>query len=157
MRKFIESFYDFSGRLNRKAYFIKLIGFYLIVFLLGFAAIRLLMFLAGDPAPGAVIPAENFPVNPQLFFLAWLVFIIFVNICVLSLQVRRLHDMNKSGTWAVGVLLLTFLVGLLLDQNIAAVITTLFSLILFLCKGTEGENKYGQDPLALKADEILVE
>ncbi|MDG6881427.1 Inner membrane protein yhaH [Phocoenobacter uteri] len=51
----------------------------------------------------------------------------------IAVSVRRLHDINRSGWW----MLITFIpvIGLIV-------------LFVFAClKGTEGENKYGDDPL----------
>lgn len=76
--------------------------------------------------------AVSFGLNVISFhFLAGL----FVIICLvpsLSLAVRRLHDIDKSGFW----LLLTFVPfgGLAL-------------LVMFCLEGTQGANQYGPDPL----------
>ena len=51
----------------------------------------------------------------------------------LAVQVRRLHDLDRSGWW----ILISFvpIVGLIL-------------LVFWFCKkGTEGENRFGADPL----------
>lgn len=51
-----------------------------------------------------------------------------------GVSVRRLHDTNRSGWW-----LLLFLIPL---------IGTIVAIILLSLKGTEGENRFGPDPLA---------
>ncbi len=51
----------------------------------------------------------------------------------LSLIIRRLHDLDKSGWFA-----LIFIIPL---------IGFLFSLYLMFAKGTDGSNQYGADPL----------
>ena len=53
----------------------------------------------------------------------------------LMLDIRRLHDVNKSG-WFI---LLT----------IIPAVTPFFYLYLFLMPGTDGNNQYGENPLAL--------
>ena len=53
---------------------------------------------------------------------------------MLSVDVRRLHDVGKSGWWIL----------LILIPLIGAIVL----LIWMIGKGTEGENKYGADPLA---------
>lgn len=51
----------------------------------------------------------------------------------LSFHVRRLHDLDKSGMWAA----LLFI----------PLVNFVFCLYLIFCKGTDGPNTYGPDPL----------
>jgi len=51
----------------------------------------------------------------------------------ISTSVRRLHDTNRSGWWY-----LLFLIP---------IIGTIWILILFCLKGTDGENRFGPNPL----------
>lgn len=53
------------------------------------------------------------------------------SICV---AIRRLHDKDKSGWW----LLVAFI----------PVLGSLYLLYLFVTRGTDGENRFGPDPLA---------
>ena len=64
-----------------------------------------------------------------------MIFILCV-IAYLMLDIRRLHDVNKSG-WFV---LLTFIPA----------VTPFFYLYLFLMPGTDGNNQYGENPLNFK-------
>ncbi len=50
-----------------------------------------------------------------------------------EITVRRLHDLNKTGRLAI----LTFI----------PYVNVVFGLYLFFAKGTDGDNKYGRDPL----------
>lgn len=52
----------------------------------------------------------------------------------LSVQVRRLHDRNRSGWWWWLVLI--------------PVIGAIVLFVWFVLKGTSGANRYGEDPLA---------
>lgn len=63
-----------------------------------------------------------------------LIFSLAVFLPTWAVEVRRLHDIDKSGWW----LLLAFI----------PLIGALILLYWFIGKGTEGENKYGPDPLA---------
>jgi len=65
-------------------------------------------------------------------FLATLCMEIFIIIASAALGVRRLHDVDKSGWW--------FFI-------IFTIIGVIPLLIWFCTKGTEGTNKYGDDPL----------
>ncbi|HTH98017.1 MAG TPA: DUF805 domain-containing protein [Stellaceae bacterium] len=57
---------------------------------------------------------------------------------ILGLQVRRLHDVNKSGWW----LLLLFI----------PVVGGIVLLIFYCLKGTSGPNRFGDDPLGGSLD-----
>jgi uncharacterized membrane protein YhaH (DUF805 family) len=67
-----------------------------------------------------------------LFYALWLVLIILS----LSVTIRRLHDLNSSG-WL-------YFLGFVPLVNIFLLI------VLFLIKGTPGENKYGLPPVKRK-------
>ena len=64
-----------------------------------------------------------------------LLFVISIALIVSSvmLMIRRLHDLNRSGWF--------FLVGLV------PLINFIFGLYLLFAKGTEGQNRFGADPL----------
>lgn len=51
----------------------------------------------------------------------------------IMLMVRRLHDLDKSGWWNLIILI--------------PYVDIIFGLYLTFAKGTDGDNKYGQDPL----------
>lgn len=51
----------------------------------------------------------------------------------IAIEVRRLHDIGKSGVW--WFISLIPLVG------------TIWIIVLFCTKGNEGENEYGEDPI----------
>lgn len=58
---------------------------------------------------------------------------IFFFLAHLTVAVRRLHDLNKSGWWV--------LLGMI------PIIGTLFLFAWFTIQGTIGANQYGEDPL----------
>lgn len=134
MSNLFAKFFTLKGRLDRYRY-VK----YSIISLLLFAPI-----IGGAYYAAVNNMAPNMPIAlATLILLAVLVFI-WINI---SLQVRRFHDLEKSGWW----IMLNFLImpdgGLL--ANIASWGITIW-LIIF--KGTEGPNKYGEDPLRKKVE-----
>jgi uncharacterized membrane protein YhaH (DUF805 family) len=59
---------------------------------------------------------------------------------MIALATRRLHDINKSGWWQ--------LIGLI--PLIGAIVLFIF----FVLRGTDGENRYGSDPLAPQTSEL---
>ena len=58
----------------------------------------------------------------------------------LAVSVRRLHDTNRRGWW-----LLMYLIPF---------IGAIWLIVLFCFKGTEGENRFGPDPLAPEKDGV---
>jgi uncharacterized membrane protein YhaH (DUF805 family) len=58
----------------------------------------------------------------------------------IALATRRLHDINKSGWWQ----LIEFI----------PLIGVIVLFIFFVLKGTDGENRYGSDPLATQTSEL---
>lgn len=109
-----------EGRLNRKRYLI-----YMIIFALTLAAAKIsttamATLLTGDPTGGLVMAIT-------------LILVVIAGAGNIMLIIRRLHDMNKSGYFALVVFV--------------PVIGTIFSIWLFFAPGTIGYNQYGADPL----------
>ena len=67
-----------------------------------------------------------------LFYGLWALALLLPN---LALTIRRLHDIDKSG-WSILFGLIPFVGGIIL-------------LIWYLSKGTDGPNRFGDDPLQL--------
>lgn len=110
-----EKYFSFHGRLNRKHYILRSI-----VLNIGSGMLAgILAVLLGDAVLSFVGCAA---ISVAVFFSA------------LSLCVRRLHDLNRSG-----FLFLLFFIP---------VINFFLAIYLIFFKGTEGENRYGSDPLA---------
>ena len=72
-----------------------------------------------------IAPESGDSILANIYFLA-------VLIPSIAVGVRRMHDVNKSG-WFI--------------------IIPFYNLILAICKGTEGDNKYGSDPKAINNPE----
>ncbi|KGN98924.1 DUF805 domain-containing protein [Porphyromonas sp. COT-290 OH3588] len=89
----------------------------------------------------------------------------------LTLCMRRLHDINRSGWWATPILIVGAIWGVLMlfsltttssehsmlliwgnaVVGIASIVVALIFIVFFLMSGTRGANRYGQDPKALHA------
>lgn len=109
---------------------------------------------------GLVILASFLGYRYDLSAATWLVmaalviFYIWAAICMIMLSVRRLHDMNLSGWWALPLYFAPSLVGAL--QGVypdAAVFLSILQLmiwlgttILFCQRGTIGSNRFGPEP-----------
>lgn len=113
-----EMFLRYDNRLNRKEYLIRnlmLIGAYVLLFVI----IGLLGSSGSEAATGfgaIILLASSLGIIPAIF-----------------LNIRRLHDLGRSGWWQL-VILIPF----------AYIVLALF---LLFAKGTQGPNEYGPDPL----------
>jgi uncharacterized membrane protein YhaH (DUF805 family) len=77
--------------------------------------------------------ASNPPALILTISILVLIFLIFMMIASLALAARRLHDLDKSGWW---YLLVFTIIGII-------------PLTIWFCsKGTEGENRFGENPLS---------
>tara|TARA_Y100000766_G_C18745712_1_gene525905 strand:+ start:99 stop:491 length:393 start_codon:yes stop_codon:yes gene_type:complete len=108
------------GRLSRQNFFVGLIVLTALVgvslFILSFA--------------GLFLRALEFPILTDLVFFTPMFFGAYGFI---TMSAKRLHDMNLSGWWGMPGLIPIF--G-----------TLPMFIILFLIKGSEGDNRYGADP-----------
>ena len=124
---------DFSGRSRRKEYWM----FTLFILLVYVGLITLLAVGGGlsgmfDPTAsgGAGITALGGTVL-ALFGL----FVLAILIPTIAVQVRRMHDQDKSGWWVIiaYIPVVNYIGGIVL--------------FVFMCiEGTRGENRYGPDP-----------
>ena len=105
-------FFSLSGRLNRKPYIIGTVSLSLISTIVGYfveSSHGILTSIFGMVVGLAVIAGS------------------------ISLLVKRLHDLDKSGYFG--------LIGLI------PIVGFLFGLYLMFAKGTDGPNRFGEDPL----------
>lgn len=70
-------------------------------------------------------------IGVPIFYLIFALGTLAPSICV---AIRRIHDKDKSGWW--------LLIGLV------PIIGALYLLYMFVTRGTEGDNRFGPDPLA---------
>lgn len=154
-------FFTFQGRINRLSFFLRIIALIVIAF---FSALAVGFFVGLLTIGGAVG-----------FILAMIVvigFVIAIWIASLSLYVRRLHDMNLSGIWVLGYIVISLIIGGLevavtVDPALAAqapavimirlvfnILVIISLLLLLFWPGTKGPNKYGEDPLNRNSEYI---
>lgn len=124
-----------NGRINRSR-------FWTTALITSFGLIALLaivMTAIWQIMPGTVDDDGTFKVSGTVaipYFLAFLVYIVAAVWSGICLGVKRYHDLDKSGTWML--VMLVPLIG---------------SVIYFIqagcSRGTTGTNKYGADPLAV--------
>ena len=110
-----KNYAKFSGRARRSEYWWVILAQTLIS-----TAFSLINMVAGDSALGAV---ANVVIS--VYGLAKL-------IPMISLAVRRLHDIEKSGWWYL--------------LNCIPCIGSIILIVFFCKEGTAGSNRYGDDP-----------
>ena len=119
----LQNFNNFSGRARRKEYWMYTLIYMPIIFLAMFA----------DNALGTTFQMEAMGQSVDIGY-GW----VYVIVCLLhflpslSVVVRRLHDVGKSG-WFYLIIFIP-LVGFI------------WMLVLLVSDGNKGENKYGADP-----------
>jgi uncharacterized membrane protein YhaH (DUF805 family) len=134
-----EKYVTFSGRAARSEYWY----FYLFVLLATFALVIVLGLFFGIvyAALGEGAATGGFLI---LLFILFGVGMIALYIPLVCAQVRRLHDRELSGWW----ILASILVGLVpFVGQVVGFIASIALLVFTILKGTDGGNKYGEDPL----------
>ena len=120
----LRKYADFNGRARRSEYW---------WFYLAYILAAILVAVVGE-----ILPSQNDQLG-AISFLAAIVFLGFF-LPMLAVEVRRLHDIDKSG-WNVLWFMIP-IVGFILR-------------IIWLCRrGTVGDNRFGPDPLAQTTGEI---
>jgi len=122
---YTNSYFNFSGRANRKEY---------IAFILFYSLINLLISLVG------VVLQINY-IN--IITLLIQLFSLFPQI---TLTTRRLHDFGYHGFFQCILLPILFMIKYTDYNNTAIIIGLAFGVMLIFFKGTEGHNKYGEPP-----------
>ncbi|HSA83886.1 MAG TPA: DUF805 domain-containing protein [Patescibacteria group bacterium] len=105
----------FYIRLNRRNYFLGINTPYLFLLALSFTNIT-----------------NSMPQGISLFI--GLTLLIIITIYGISLNIRRLHDINKSGLWMLGLFV--------------PVLNIIVMIMLYFWPGTKGNNAYGKPPVA---------
>ena len=101
VKEFFTRYFDFKGRTNRKDFWLAILGIFLLSVVIGFVT-GFLGGLLGDNAAGIL----------GFVTLLWELAVIIPG---LAIEVRRLHDIGKSGWWLLiglipfgGIVLLVF-------------------------------------------------
>ncbi len=111
--------FSFEGRINRLPYWC--------VALVAFALGAGLNFAVGDLGPGRPMTA-----GPAILETLFVLLFVWIGLAV---QIKRWHDRDKSGWWAL--------------MNLIPIVGTIWVLIeCGFLRGTPGRNRYGPDPLA---------
>ena len=120
-----ENFFSYKKRLNRERYFKRV--------LLTMSANALALVIEGHA--NGILSNPHADAGLGMIVLALAAFIISVVALVSStmLHIRRLHDLDSSGWWAITTLI--------------PIICLIPLGVLLFTKGTDGDNRFGTDPL----------
>lgn len=112
----LKRYADFQGRSRRKEYWMFLLGVVIVSIVVGI--------IEGITGMAGMIGGIYGPLT--------LLLLLAIIVPAIAVQVRRFHDQDKSG-WFVLLGLIPFLGGLIV-------------LVFMLLEGTQGPNRFGEDP-----------
>jgi uncharacterized membrane protein YhaH (DUF805 family) len=138
-----KNYFNFSGRASRSEFwwfFLFCILLYLLAFSLAFEELE--QTLAG------VKLQEGDPAELIQVFISSRIGIAFLTTFIpqITLSVRRLHDINKSGWWYVGLQIAPGLLPSIFIFDLISVFA-LFLFIFFMSQEGSEDNLYGPNPL----------
>lgn len=129
VKSVFSKYVTFSGRARRAEYWWFLLFIIIASFVLAYIDIAVLGSGSTESAMGDGSVSVSVDAGPLMA-----IFMLAILLPSIALNVRRLHDTDRSGWW--------LLVGFV------PLIGTLVLLYFYLCKGTAGANRFGPDPLA---------
>ena len=166
---FMHCYFGFDGRLSRGSYVVRFVSIW-VAFMVITGIFMYAFGISSVTAAGS--GGGHFLYN--VFQKIW---VVLVGISGITLNTRRLHDLNHTGWWqilfvlptvvAIGAVI-TVLIGIalgvsggshatlagvmgisgLLAAGLCWLVTIIFQIYLIIKRGTVGANKYGDDPLA---------
>jgi uncharacterized membrane protein YhaH (DUF805 family) len=120
---------EFDGRAGRSEYWWFTLAVWLVTLVLGLLTLS-----------GVDFDTEEFSgiglIGTGLMLVFWLAIIV----PSIAVMVRRFHDRDMSGWWVLGFVLLSML-------PFVGFIASIAQLVIFCLKGSQGDNRYGADPL----------
>ncbi len=149
VQKFFDMFLRKDGRLNRWRYFKRVFSSGIVFSLLAALTENFFFDSMGNTSSFS---------NLGGYFIVFLILYAAYTYVIYCLDVRRLHDLDKSNTLAlvrltlsvisIPVLTLENIFQYKTVGNIIIVVAILIGLYLVFKRGTVGANQYGEDPLA---------
>src|SRR5580765_1813872 len=143
MRSFFEFLFSFKGRVSRLYFLVGALGVPILVSLVSLLVVSL--FSWWEPLPQGLNAFGT---------LVMIIVGIAVMVSIISFWVRRLHDLNFSGWWILAIWAYGFILDWIgtsvMDKKpilyTISALTWLPFLLLLLIKGTDGANRFGDDP-----------
>lgn len=169
----LKNYATFSGRASRAEFwwFFLFVMIFYVVLMIAAGAIGGGM-AAANPAIAAM--TGSFGVMSIIVTVFWLALLL----PTVAVQIRRLHDTNRSGWW-LGVFWLLYVVyfamlirstlgqaadgtppnlGMAAGMGIFALVFFVYSIVLFVffcLRGTQGPNRFGDDPYGANVEEVF--
>ena len=137
-----EKYFTFRGRASRSEYWY----FYLFILLVTVVYFLIIAALFGFNPPPIVVGASRdieFSTIQYVAFAVGGILAIYLYIPILVAQVRRFHDRNLSGWWILAGIIVGFI-------PFVGIIASIAIFVITVLKGTDGDNKYGPDPLKIQ-------
>lgn len=171
----LKRYAEFSGRSSRAEFwwfFLFMMIIYMVVWGVLFGTIGLSAAASGNQNPMVMFGALGVVgIFMILFYLALL-------IPTIAVQVRRLHDTNRSGWWlgAFWLLYVVYMVatfgmafsatpgstppslagaGVMMIVGLAFFVYSIVLLVFFCLRGNEGPNRFGDDPYGANVEEVF--
>ena len=124
-----QKYATFSGRASRSEYWWFVLFVILVAIVLSLVMVAGMDFNTGEFGTLAMLGGGLL----GIFYLGIL-------IPSIAVAVRRLHDRNMSGWWYLGFIALSFI-------PVVGFVASIAMLVIFCLKGTDGDNRFGPDPL----------
>ena len=153
-----EGIFSINGRISRSTYLVRWACIKIPYYIIYWIIVCLTVFFSGISMYGLLSGTTGTEIiaGSMLIVMAGIGLLAFIIHLVLLLPqiVKRLHDMDKSGQFALVFLLGWILVSVLEFIPIIGIIFSIlwlvlriiFFLILVISEGTVGNNQYGEDP-----------
>lgn len=171
----LKNYAKFSGRASRAEFwwfFLFMMIIYSVFWVVLFGTIGITAAASESQNPVAMMGAFGvIGIFMVLFYLALL-------IPTIAVQIRRLHDTNRSGWWlgAFWLLYLVYMVGsfglafsatsenptpnlgsagLMMVFGLAFFVYSIVLLVFFCLRGTQGPNRFGDDPYGANVEQVF--
>jgi uncharacterized membrane protein YhaH (DUF805 family) len=145
MNAFAWFFLSLHGRVSRQEFWLGYIGIVVVALILA----RALPYQSGmfDFISGEAPPDEA--TRSALSWLGWLELVsLALSWPVIAIYAKRLHDQNLSAWWLLLLPAVTFVAGTSGLDGVIAVAYCLLLVALGFLPGTNGPNRFGEDPRA---------
>ncbi len=133
---YIKKYATFSGRASRSEYWWSILA----ALMFGFVAGIIIGVAGGFSGDFEGNGAGNMSTISAILFIIFGLIYLAVLLPLIAVVVRRLHDRDMSGWWYLGFILLSIIPFVGFFAQIAF-------LVILCLKGTDGENRFGPDPL----------
>ena len=131
--KALAQYTDFHQRARRREYW----WFVLVAYAVEAIAVGFTLITLNDAWDGSTLDSDRIGVFTWIMMIGTLAVSLLLVIPYLAVTVRRLHDTDRSGWWALFLVFIPLIVW-----------------ILACLDGTDGPNRYGPDPKELERPEV---